>query len=38
MRWNPRRRQVTSAVHVQARKAAEDMLKSPWNSLESAEN
>lgn len=37
MRWNPRRRQVTSVVYVQSSKPAEaEKPKSPWNSLEKA--
>ena len=35
MRWNPRRRQVTSVVYVQGPKKGETP-KSPWNSLERA--
>lgn len=37
MRWNPRRRQVTSVVYVRSNKPAEtEKPKSPWNSLEIA--
>jgi len=34
MRWNPRRRQVTSVVYVQSGKKEAEKPKSPWNSLE----
>ncbi len=36
MRWNPRRRQVTSVIYVQAGKTADEKPKSPWNSLEAS--
>ncbi len=37
MRWNPRRRQVTTVVYSQSSKPAEvEKPKSPWNSLEIA--